>query len=265
MAELMNKKKSIEERRSSLGLFKGKEKKELSVQIEKIEREIVNLPSNEAIDQQYKIPLWVDYLSDKLRHDYSRFNTAKPGDIVVFGMYKQEKGHFGYPDLIEWIVLEREEDTFTLISQYALAFKPFNEEFGPVTWERSTLRAWLNGEFFDIAFTPNERMMIKNVKVMQENLEGMKTGSSEDKVFLLGLCEANRFFSSDRDRIAYPTDYAIDNNSSNKRGSCEWWLRSSDSGFNAATVLNDGSIYEIGQTVNNDDIAVRPIVVVELS
>ena len=46
---------------------------------------------------------------------------------------------------IQWIVLEVVKDEkVLLLSQNAIACKPFNYGFGDCTWETSSLRKWLN-------------------------------------------------------------------------------------------------------------------------
>ena len=68
------------------------------------------------------------------------------GDEIAFGTYQDEE--------IEWEVLARhfipEEGTvrIRLLSKYALDCKPFNED-GESSWEDSSLREWLNNDFYN--------------------------------------------------------------------------------------------------------------------
>ena len=57
--------------------------------------------------------------------------------------------------------------------------------------------------------------------------------NTKDKVFLLSIPEANKYFSSDEARMCAPTDYAIaqgavtnDNYSVDGKAAGWWWLRS---------------------------------------
>lgn len=62
---------------------------------------------------------------------------------------------------IQWIVLEVvKEEKVLLLSQNAIACKPFNYDFGDCTWETSSLRKWLNTEFFENSFSKKEKEII---------------------------------------------------------------------------------------------------------
>ena len=47
-----------------------------------------------------------------------------------------------------------------LISRYALDVKPYNTQRVDITWEQCTLRAWLNNDFINTAFTTDEQAAI---------------------------------------------------------------------------------------------------------
>lgn len=133
------------------------------------------------------------------------------GDTVIFGTYPQTaEGDDETP--IEWIVLDVQENEALLISKYALDCKPYhNEKYKAVTWETCTLREWLNDEFFNKAFSEENRQSVINSKVTTDKNPsyGTKPGKdTEDNVFLLSIAEANRYFRRDKTRICYPTAYA---------------------------------------------------------
>ena len=88
-----------------------------------------------------------------------------------------------------------------------------------------------------------------------------------DKVFLLSILEVNKYFSSGSARQCQATAYAkaqgVLINSSN--GNCWWWLRSPGSTFSHAASGDDvGSVYDYGNIVSNDNIAVRPALWINL-
>ena len=66
--------------------------------------------------------------------DLSNYETAK------FGPY-------------EWLVLDRSEAGMLLLTKEGIACRPYHEEFEEVTWEKCSLRSWLNGEFMEAAFS----------------------------------------------------------------------------------------------------------------
>jgi len=192
------------------------------------------------------------------------------GNTVTFGAYDQDGDTSNGAEAIEWIVLANDGKTATLISRYGLDAKPYNTEQEYVTWETCTLRKWLNGDFLNAAFSADERAKLETVKVTADRnpKNFIDPGNdTQDKVFLLSIDEANKYFSSDSDRMCKPTKTAVKNGAStNSSGACWWWLRSP--GYYpslVAYVRDDGSVYYDGCGVYNGDLAVRPVVVLRLS
>lgn len=86
------------------------------------------------------------------------------GNYVTFGTYPQTKaGNDATP--IEWLVLARDGDKALLISRYALDAQPYNKDYTSVTWETCTLRTWLNGTFYNKAFSSAEQAAILTTNV----------------------------------------------------------------------------------------------------
>ena len=75
---------------------------------------------------------------------------------------------------IDWRVLQKTADAVLVISEKVLAVKPYNTEWEDITWEKCTLRKWLNEDFYSI-FT-------------------------DDKIFLLSIDEAEKLFANDTSR-----------------------------------------------------------------
>ena len=196
------------------------------------------------------------------------------GNYVIFGSYPQtQNGNDKTP--IEWLVLENDGETALLISRYALDCKPYNEKGEVITWEKCTLRGWLNNEFFDEAFSVEEEQSILQSDVSADKNPEYTTNpgnATKDEVFLLSVVEANKYFKSDDARICAPTDYAIqqgaytsDTTKVAGRNACWWWLRSPGSiSCNAENVYTDGSVNILGNFVISSDFAVRPCVRVRL-
>ena len=188
------------------------------------------------------------------------------GDHVTFGHYDQDNDPSNGKEPIEWLVLEDKGDMLTLISLYALDFKPYNTESEDVTWATCTLRSWLNGTFLNAAFTSAEQSKIQTVRVVAEDnpYDGTEAGSDTyDKVWLLSIREAENLFSSDIARECFSTpDYLGPYGG----GARYWWLRSpgASSDF-AAFVLNSGYVNHHGDAVFIVDFAVRPVICLRLS
>jgi hypothetical protein len=97
------------------------------------------------------------------------------GQNVTFGRYPQTSNATEQTP-IEWIVLEVKDGKALLLSKYGLDTKlycgesfntllRYNGLYEGITWERSSLREWLNKEFLIAAFSEVERRAIQNSKV----------------------------------------------------------------------------------------------------
>ena len=120
------------------------------------------------------------------------------GDSLLYGQYRQDERSQGF-DPIEWIVfdIDANNSVVYLISRFSLEVLPFNEQFGWTNWEESTLREWLNTEFWDRAFSDWEKKHIFTCDIMTKNPIYDNKGNSieeysmtKDRVWLLSESEA---------------------------------------------------------------------------
>ncbi|HHV13438.1 MAG TPA: hypothetical protein GXX75_24495 [Clostridiales bacterium] len=194
------------------------------------------------------------------------------GSRVYFGHYEQDNQEANGPEPILWRVLEVAEDSILLLSEYGLICKNYNDTYDNVTWETSTLRAWLNGEFLETAFTNQEKRAIQDTLVKNEVNKNYNTSGGNDtvdKVFLLSYEEAQNnaygfqsgVSNKSKSRQMRLTEAALLEGYTNKdNGNTCWWLRSPGiTNQYAAYVFSVGSItdsYYVGR--RND--AVRPVI-----
>ena len=184
------------------------------------------------------------------------------GNYVTFGHYPQTSGGNDSTE-IEWLVLARDGNKALLISRYGLDAQLYNREYVSITWEKCTLRTWLNGTFLNKAFTEEEQKGILLTNVDNGSSQGYSKWSTsggnntQDRVFLLSYAEANKYLGvtyddskNTKSRVA-PTAYAIKQGaytfSSNKTADGTaagwWWLRSPGGDqIDAAFVDEDGSL-----------------------
>lgn len=194
---------------------------------------------------------------------------AEVGDYIEFGEYEQDNDSSNGKEPIEWRVLDKKDNRVLVISKYALDCKKYNMQDKYITWEDCTLREWLNEEFFGEAFSSSEIERIPTVNILAEdNSEfGTEAGNdTEDKIFLLSVDEAEKYFESDKDRRCKPTDYAAmkEVTVENENGCCWWWLRSP--GYEqdeAAGVPGFGYVHADGAYVHRLH-AVRPAMWIEI-
>lgn len=181
--------------------------------------------------------------------------TIEVGDHITFGSYPQNiaPGTGAYePEPIEWRVLDIQDGKALMISEYLLDARKYDSQSNE--WENSELRAWLNDEFLNKAFDPEER----------ERLNGIEG----DKVSVLTLSESRKYFSGNNDRMAVTTSYARKNGADHSEGdnSGWWWLRSPGfHGCNTSVVLASGRVYDYGNVIGYIHGCVRPVVLVSLS
>ena len=216
------------------------------------------------------------------------------GDTITFGTYEQDNNTSNGKEAITWRVLDvNSSGQLLIISEKVLDAKPYNTTNISMTWEKSTIRSWLNGyaasyntvgtsftssNFINTAFTATERAKIvaKTVPAHANPSYSTSPGNATtDKVFLLSITEAKQYFTSDSARQADATRYAVkqgvyvkgsESGNYSYDGTCTdvhcyafWWLRSPglDTG-NAARVYTTGAVDNGGYYVSHTYPGVRP-------
>ena len=185
-------------------------------------------------------------------------------ELEEFGNYQGKK--------IEWIILAIEGTKVLLLSKYALDCQPYNEGRENVTWERSSIRHWLNDSFLNSAFTVDEQKQILVTTVIADKNPNYNTNpgnNTNDKIFLLSIAETDKFFSSDSERICEQTNYAYAKSRDiypiTVGYKCYWWLRSPGNYQNTAAIVGYlGSIQKMGKLAVEEKYAVRPALWVNL-
>ena len=182
--------------------------------------------------------------------------TLNVGDLLCFGNYEQDGDLYNGPEGIVWRVLKVDKNKALVISEFVLDAKRYHDAAQDVTWETSSIRYWLNNDFYYSAFSPAERSCICRTKV--ENPDNRQTGSKGGKstvdfIFLLDYDEAKNYFSSDKARQGRPTAYALRVGAyySYDYYASWWWLRSpgQDNKW-AGNVGASGGLYRNGTQVN---------------
>lgn len=205
------------------------------------------------------------------------------GDTVLFGKYEQDNNKSNGSERIQWVVLKRDGNKALVISRYALDCKPYNTTEEKVTWETCTLRSWLNSTFVNAAFSDAEKSLIPTVTVSADRNPDEDTDpgkATKDKVFLLSVTEANRYFSSNAERVCQYTEYAClaagYNYATAYYDDCCWWLRTPGwtakqaaqvwwymDGVGKIPATPSGSLRTYGQDVEDEDF-VRPAMWIDL-
>ena len=135
-----------------------------------------------------------------------------PGDTIAFGHYEQDNDTSNGPEAITWKVLACESDTALLISERVLDYLPYDTN-GSARWDTSSLRAELNGTFYDSAFSDEEKavMTTSSAEPYDNPVTGVRDDSAatEDMVFIPSLKQANDYFQDALARVTWGTAYAV--------------------------------------------------------
>lgn len=191
------------------------------------------------------------------------------GDIVTYGGYEQDGFYSNGEETIEWIVIARDRDNHALLlSRYCLDALPYNEDGGDVTWEDSSIRAWLNGEFLESAFggDPNGFICTAECRT-KDGRSGTDGGeNTTDRIFLLAVDEVTQYFPKESSRRAPVTEYAKEQGAEyDKNGNGWWWLRTPGKTQDmAAGVHTAGGVNYDGRDVDRTDLCIRPALWLDL-
>ena len=161
------------------------------------------------------------------------------GSIVTFGHYEQDNHPENGKEPIEWIVLDVQDGKCLLLSRYLLDAQPYNKRNVSTNWETCWLREWLNSDFIEKAFSPEEQAAVLTTAV--DNGSGQYSwfdkeddgNDTQDKIFLLSYHEAfEQYLPHSEALAAAPTDYAIaqgawvsEEFTADGRAAGWWWLR----------------------------------------
>ena len=122
------------------------------------------------------------------------------GNVITFGIYDGEP--------LEWVILDEQDGSYLIQARSTneghSIFHSFMDEWNDeddwastVNWENSDLRTWLNGDFYEEAFTPAQRRII----------EASAPGSdAEDTIYLLTLEELDSYYDEYNTEVGYPLD-----------------------------------------------------------
>ena len=119
-----------------------------------------------------------------------------PKGVMLIGRYPYEAD--GEICALLWKVLTTTDEAALLIAERAIDSREYNEYFEDTTWEASGMRRWLNGEFIEKAFSPSEKDRIMSSRICTpDNGRSCGGGDTEDRIFLLSIDEAEKYFSLD--------------------------------------------------------------------
>ena len=196
---------------------------------------------------------------------------AQTGDTVLFGQFDQDNDPSNGKENVQWRVLAREQDRMLLITQSVLDAAAYNVVNQDTTWEKCSLRKWLNSTFLATAFSASEQRLLQPTELSAQANPCYPTNpgnKTTDRVFLLGIEDVQLYFAnSDSDRISAATEYALQRKIvvNETTGGSPWWVRTPGyEGSFAAFVRSDGRGNADGTNVATAGCGVRPAVWLDL-
>lgn len=174
------------------------------------------------------------------------------GDKITFGKY-------------EWRVLDIQDNTALLITEYIIEQRAYHEAYKDITWADCSIRKYLNGDFYD-KFDVNDKERI--IPVLNKNPDNQWYGSkggadTRDNIFLLSLEEVCKYFGNSLSKLQnrgknqrYWFERKDENNSKRlarlqDKEWCWWWWLRSPGRVNVKAVYIFGTDGNIGIQGNN--------------
>jgi serine/threonine protein kinase len=185
----------------------------------------------------------------------------KNNDIIIGKekYHRAKKCYFKY-EPIKWRVIKCENGEALLLSDIVLDKQKYNKRLKKVTWEKSTLRKWLNKKFMNRAFSSSEQEAIHTTKVINEDNYYYKTDGGNDtldKIYLLSLSETD-----EEKEYGFTDSYGMTIKYSNYADLDDyqyWWLRTpGEKNISAAAVDMSGKAY-LGGGESDMELGIRPV------
>ncbi len=134
-------------------------------------------------------------------------------------------------------------------------------------YEKASLREWLNEEFYNTAFSGDEKSKVLTYKCDNSAaVSKYDSGSTRDYVFLPSSDDVNNAdmgFASDADRAAAGTDYAkaLGLYTPDSGENSFWWLRTPGTySYYACRVDNSGKTDDYGNSIDFTNYGIRPVI-----
>ena len=176
-----------------------------------------------------------------------------------------QSGKYYKMEPIKWRILSLDGSNALLIADMNIDSRRFNDDYcHSITWEDSSIRQWLNGDFYTTAFNEDERGSF--IQTASDNLYLLSSEDTLNKDYGFSIHSDNASIT----RQTKNTDYAIckgawTDDSDDCTGNGWWWLSSPGSmPYDAAYVSSNGSEDLTGYIAVNDGGGVRPVMNIDL-
>ena len=155
----------------------------LNLKFESFNPEIRDDSEFREIREKLRVQVELERQKKEQQEKERPFAMGKIGDVVSFGKY-------------EWYIIDKTVEHCTLFCKKNVGKRRYHEKDKAITWEKCTLRRWLNEDFFN-EFEAEEKALIADTNIINsDNAEfGTKGGNDTvDKIFLLSFDEITDYF-----------------------------------------------------------------------
>lgn len=225
---------------------KGK-KYEEAIALYESERYSEALAIFETLPDDYeKVKLYVTMIKGKFGEGKINGKAVRTGDIITLGSWYADGDPENSKSEIEWIVLDvdMQKNRALMISVDILAARAFGDTD---VWKNSDICKWLNGEFYNEAFSAEERQKIASVLYEERDDEDYVISAWNSKLSLLSSAEKMKYLAT------------VTNSVATGAGVKEWWLRTSAGEELSMYVSSKGQMMTEGKASDTEEMGVRPI------
>ena len=136
----------------------------------------------------------------QLRYKEKYRDIAKLSKCALNDLDKEDHFFFGeYNGMpLEWIVMEKEHSKILCLTRYCIKFTKYDEFERKANWDKSTIRTWLNGDFYNNSFNEDQKDKIISTDVSTFlNSKGKSNAQHTiDKVFIFSEEEYSKYYVS---------------------------------------------------------------------
>ena len=218
--------------------------------------------------EKYRGVYFVDYRSNDPRSEGSKEKSYQDNN----GYYPFETYWFLY-EPIKWRVVEEKDGQAMLFCDIALDAQSFDYDDGDYSnnYAKSTIRAWLNDDFYNTAFTLLQKGRIPTTHIDNSAQSTRYSDNpyactdTDDKTFLLSYAEITAYsakmvengkYESEKAALTLKaSEYAKSQGCfASQDGYCYWRLRSPDAykSYQSAYVCQDGALKDMYKVFYSD-------------
>ncbi len=186
---------------------------------------------------------------------YLAYVKVNVGDDIWIGEYCDSD--------LKWEVIEVKGNKMLLICSGIVEVQKFSEGGTETNWKESSIRSWLNEEFYFEAFNTEEQNRI--IETELDNFENSKenmgySNETKDKIFILSSYELNEYFDYEYEIQTGMYETAVDTavelldeewKTIYQYCWSEWWTRTSNKDDGTIKCIRGQSYAEAGYTVED--------------